>query len=52
MATKCCNFNLEKKVLSVAPLLNSRVHFGVFDAKIWVFRARTLILRSHFSLSQ
>jgi hypothetical protein len=47
MVENCYNSNLEKKrVLLVAPLFDLGVDFGVFDAKIWVLRARVLILRS------
>jgi hypothetical protein len=53
MLEKCCNFDpLEKMVLPVAPLFDLGVDFHVFYAKIWVLRARVLILRSQFSLSR
>jgi len=52
MVKNSCNYNLEKKgVLPVAPLFDSKFDFGDFDAKIWVLRARVLVLRSQFSLS-
>jgi hypothetical protein len=38
MYAKCCNFNPEiKKVLILAPLLNSRVDFKRFIAQNYVF---------------
>jgi hypothetical protein len=37
---------LEKMVLPVAPLFDLGVDFHVFYAKIWVLRARVLVLRS------
>jgi hypothetical protein len=41
----------KKMVLPVAPLFDLGVDFDVFYAKIWVFWARVLVLRSQFSLS-
>ena len=43
--------SLEKIVLPVAQLFDFWVDFHVFYAKIWVLRARVLVLRSQFSLS-
>jgi hypothetical protein len=47
-----CNFDpVKKMVLPVVPLLDLRVDFHGFYAKIWVLRDRVLVLRSHFSIS-
>jgi hypothetical protein len=42
----------KKLVLPIAPLFDLGVDFHVFYAKIWVLRARVLVLRSQFSLSR
>jgi len=46
IVSKCCNFNLEKKVFPIAPVFELRDDFGVFDTKIWVFRAKSLFFRA------
>ena len=52
MLEKNSNFDpVTKMVLPVAPLFDLGVDFHVFYAKIWVLRARVLVLRSMFSLS-
>jgi ascorbate-specific PTS system EIIC-type component UlaA len=45
MVEKGGNFNLEKSALLVVPLFYSSADFGVFNPKVWGFRARVLILR-------
>jgi hypothetical protein len=53
MLEKCCNFDLDRKmVLPVAPLFDLGVDFNVFYVKLWVFWARVLVFRSQFSLSR
>jgi hypothetical protein len=42
---KCGNFNPPKKGATSSTTFRNGVDFGVFDPKIWVFRARVLILR-------
>ena len=43
--------SFKKIVPPVTPLFDLGVDFHIFYAKIWVLRARVLVLRSQFSLS-
>ena len=51
MVENCYNSNVKKRVSPIEPLLDLEVDFGVSDEKIWVLRARVLVLKSQFSLT-
>jgi hypothetical protein len=52
MLEKSCNFDLVPKNGAVgSTTFDLGVDFHVFYEKIWVLRARVLVLRSQFSLS-